>query len=215
MGKGRTRIGKVLFTKDQIEARLDELAREIQKRYADRELTVVAVLKGSLFFTADLVRRLEIPVRVDILEVASYFDGTVPSEDAVLSTYLASDVRGRHVLVVDDILDTGATLAGVLELVRREEPESLATCVFLRKKRKRKIDVPVEFCGFEVKAREFVVGYGLDYAQRYRNLPYLAVLEQARTRVARDGKKKKGARTKRTKSRRSTRKRSRSSSRKK
>ena len=127
-------------------------------------------------------------------------------------------------MVVDDILDTGATLAGVLELVRGENPKSLATCVLLKKKRKRRIDVPVDFYGFEVKARQFVVGYGLDYAQRYRNLPYLAVLERVGTSgkpsrraaaAAGKAKKKKSTKAKRIKGRKSTRKRPTSSSRKK
>ena len=179
-------MGRVLFTTEEIESRLDALAAEIQTCYTGRELTIVAVLKGSLIFTADLVRRLDLPVRMDILEISSYFDGEVPSGKRVLSSYVVNDVRGRHVLVVDDILDSGGTLTEVLELVRVEKPASLATCVFLAKRRKRRVDVPIDFCGFEVNARDFVVGYGLDYAQRYRNLPHLAVLE----RVEKPAKKK-------------------------
>jgi hypoxanthine phosphoribosyltransferase len=137
------------------------------------------VLKGSLVFTADLVRRLDLPVRVDILEVSSYFNGTKPSGEAVLSSYLVRDVRGRDVLVVDDIVDTGATLARVVELLRTEKPKSIATCVFLNKTVSRRTPVQIDFCGFELKTSDFVVGYGLDYAQRYRNLPYLAMLDKA------------------------------------
>jgi len=184
------KIGRVLFTKEEIEARLDVLAGEIQERYAGGELTVVAVLKGSLFFTADLMKRLKIPVRMDIIEISSYSGGVTPapSGEKTLSKYIADDVHDRDVLVVDDILDTGGTLAEVLGLLRAENPRSLATCVFLVKKRKRRLKVPIDFCGFEVKARDFVVGYGLDYAQRYRNLPYLAVLKGV-------GKSKRGTKT--------------------
>lgn len=174
------KVGRILFTREEIQSRLDGLAAAIESRYGKSEVTIVCVLKGSLVFTADLIRRLSMPVRVDILEMASYFDGTRPSEHAVLSNYLVRDVRGRHVLVVDDIVDTGATLRGVLELLRREKPKSLATCVFLKKRHGRQTagtPVAVDFCGFELKSPGFVVGYGLDYAQRYRNLPYLAVLE--------------------------------------
>jgi hypoxanthine phosphoribosyltransferase len=178
VGKSAGKVGKVLFTREQIRSRLDALATAIVKRYGKSEITIVAVLKGSLVFTADLIRRLSIPVRVDILEVSSYLDGTKPSDRLVLSNYLVADVRGRHVLVVDDIVDTGATLQSVLELLRREKPRSLATCVFLKKGHVRPHPVGIDFCGFELKSPEFVVGYGLDYAQRYRNLPYLAVLKK-------------------------------------
>ena len=178
MRQSAGKVGKVLFTREQIRSRLDELAADIETHYGKSEITVVAVLKGSLLFTADLIRRLSIPVRVDILEVSSYFNGTRPSEQAVLSNYVVHDVRGRHVLVVDDIVDTGATLQGVLELLRREKPRSLTTCVFLKKTPVHPSPVRIDFCGFQLKSSEFVVGYGLDYAQRYRNLPYLAVLRK-------------------------------------
>jgi len=177
LAKSKVKVGEVLYTALEIEQRLDELAVEIEARYAGREVTLVAVLKGSLFFTADLARRLTLPVRVDIMEVSSYFDGTEPVEDATLSHYLVHDVRNRHVLVVDDIIDTGTTLAGVVKLLERERPKSLATCVFLSKRSRRRRDVTIDFCGFELKGNAFVVGYGLDYARRYRNLPYLATLE--------------------------------------
>jgi len=178
VAREKVQIGKTLFTKEEIELRLDELAGEIEARYAGSELTVVAVLKGSLFFTADLTRRLEMPVRVDIMEISSYYDGTEPTEDVTLSNYLVQDVRGRHVLVVDDIIDTGATLRAVVTVLRREKPLSLATCVFLNKKSRRRVDVPIDFHGFTLRGGPFVVGYGLDYARRYRNLPYLAALEK-------------------------------------
>ena len=198
MAKSKVKIGRVLFTQEQIEARLDELAEEIETRYVGCELTLVAVLKGSLFFTADLARRLTMPVRVDIMEVSSYFDGTEPVEDATLSHYLVADVRDGHVLVVDDIIDTGSTLAGVVKLLKREKPKSLATCVFLSKKTRRRRKVRVDFCGFELKGPEFVVGYGLDYARRYRNLSYLAVLDGCEPAAAAKPAKKTSRRKKST-----------------
>jgi len=190
VAKEKVKIGKTLYTREEIERRLDELAAEIAQRYAGTELTVVAVLKGSLFFTADLTRRLEMPVRVDIMEVSSYFDGTEPLEDVVLSHYLVQDIRGRDVLVVDDIVDTGKTLRAVVELLRREEPRSLAICVFLDKRSRRRTTVDVDFCGFRLKGNPFVVGYGLDYARRYRNLPYLAALEIEKPRKPAKRRKK-------------------------
>jgi hypoxanthine phosphoribosyltransferase len=196
VGKSAGKVGKVLFTREQIRSRLNELAAAIETRYGKSEITIVAVLKGSLVFTADLIRRLSIPVRVDILEVSSYFDGTKPSDRAVLSNYLVADVRGRHVLVVDDIVDTGATLRGVLELLQREKPRSLATCVFLKKGHGRLDPVGIDFCGFELKSPEFVVGYGLDYAQRYRNLPYLAVLKKQASKRPKAASRRPGSRKK-------------------
>ncbi len=175
--KPKAKVGRVLFTREQIQERLDSLAAEIQSRYAGQELSVVAVLKGSLIFTADLVRRLTLPVRMDILEVASYFNGTRPAEQMELSTWMVENLRGRHVLVVDDIVDTGETLSRVLGLLRAHAPRSLATCVFLDKTPRRRRAVSVDFVGFRLSADEFVVGYGLDYAQRFRNLPHLAVLD--------------------------------------
>ena len=176
--KVKAKVGRILFTREQIQERLGSLAAEIQKRYASQELSVVAVLKGSLIFTADLVRRLEIPVRMDILEVRSYFDGTRPSEQMELSTYMVENLRGRHVLVVDDIVDTGETLAKVLNVIRAHGPKSVAVCVFLDKTPRRRREVPIDFRAFRMDADTFVVGYGLDYAQRFRNLPHLAELER-------------------------------------
>ncbi len=175
--KIKAKVGKVLFTREQIDERLEALAAEIQERYAPEELSVVAVLKGSLIFTADLVRRLAIPVRMDILEVRSYFNGTRPAGQMELSHYMVDNLRGRHVLVVDDIVDTGETLAKVLDLLRAHGPKSLAVCVFLDKLPRRRREVPIDFRGFRLEADTFVVGYGLDYAQRFRNLPHLAELE--------------------------------------
>lgn len=203
MGKPRVKVGKILFTRQEIDTRLDELAAEIQQHYRRGELTVVAVLKGSLIFTADLVRRLDLPIRMDILEMSSYHDDTSPVGEPELSSYVVRDVHSRHVLVMDDIVDTGATLAGVLEILRREGPRSLATCVFLNKTPRRKKKVNIDFCGFELNTSKFVVGYGLDYAQRYRNLPYLAELVEPR-KVA-----KKATRRRSTKKRAVTQKRSR------
>jgi hypoxanthine phosphoribosyltransferase len=193
----KVKVGKVLFTREQIQERLDRLADEIERRCAGKELTIVAVLKGSLIFTADLVRRLSMPVRMDILEVASYFDGTRPAEQTSLSSYMVDNIRGRHVLVVDDIVDTGRTLKRVLELLEREKPKSLATCVFLDKTGRREVDVAVDFRGFTLDGGEFVVGYGLDYAQRFRNLPHLAALEKTAAAKRKPAPKKKPAASRR------------------
>jgi hypoxanthine phosphoribosyltransferase len=190
--KPGAKVGRVLFTREQIQKRLDALAAQIQKRYAGQELTVVAVLKGSLIFTADLVRRLDLPVRMDILEVASYFDGTRPAEQMELTTYMVENLRGRHVLVVDDIVDTGETLSRVLDLLRAHRPKSLAACVFLDKTPRRRRPVSVDFSAFRLDADEFVVGYGLDFAQRFRNLPHLAVLDRETPAKPRRPKRKAG-----------------------
>jgi len=208
------KLGAVLYSKEQIEQRLDELADEIMARFAGRELTVVAVLKGSLIFCSDLVRRLDMPVRVDILQVGSYFDGMTPRGEPVLSQYLVRDVVGRDVLIVDDIIETGGTLRKVVEVLGREKPASISVCVFLDKTLGRDPGVEPEFRGFVMKEDAFVVGYGLDYRQRYRNLPHLAALERPgekkparRSKKTSTARKKKSARRKGTARRKKTRRR--------
>ena len=166
----------------RIEERVAELARRIQSEHPGGELVVISVLGGSVIFLADLVRKMKLPIRIDTISVSSYTGKTVvPRELKVLKTF-SEDVRGKHVLIVDDILDSGATLAAVMREVSAMEPASLKSCVFLRKKRPRKNEINPEYVGFEVEDN-FVVGYGLDYDGMYRNLPYLAVLKRGRGNI--------------------------------
>jgi hypoxanthine phosphoribosyltransferase len=165
---------RVLFSEEAIRRRVDELARQISADYAGKgEVLLVGVLKGSFIFLADLCRRMTIPRRVDFIAVSSYGDKTVSSGNVRLVLDLRGDVLGKHVLVVEDIVDTGHTLAYLLELLRLRGPASVKTCAFLRKE---KGGPPVDYVGFEIED-EWVVGYGLDYADAYRTLPHIAVLQ--------------------------------------
>lgn len=167
-------LEEVLLTEEQIQRRLDELARELERDYAGRELTLVALLTGSVLFVADLVRRLPVPLRLDFLGISSYRGQTSSSRDLNLTKTLHLDVRDRDVLVVDDVWDTGLTLALVRDLIAAMRPRSLRFCVLLEKDVPHQTDVVADYVGFRIPAR-FVIGYGLDYQERYRNLPCIGV----------------------------------------
>lgn len=170
----RKEIDFVLISEDQIARRISALAREIEKDYAGRDLVIVALLNGTVVFLADLLRRLALPLRLDFIGVSSYGAGT-ESADLVFTKELRLDVTGRDVLVVDDILDTGKTLSQVMGKLRKLKPRRIKTCVLLDKPSRRIESVTADYVGFEIP-NHFVVGYGLDYAERYRNLPFVGVL---------------------------------------
>ena len=175
-------IERVLFNEQTILSRLDALAAEITEVYRGEELTVVALMTGSFIFAADLLRRIPIPLRLACLQVASYHGGSVSSGRVEFQSGLLPEVVGRHVLILDDILDSGGTLAAVCGSLEGFGYKSLRVSVLLRKDRARAESVGADFVGFEI-SDEFVVGYGLDYAERYRNLPFIGVL---RAEVFRD-----------------------------
>lgn len=185
MAKRRTRskarlphpdLERVLVSEAQIERRLRALGKAIGKCYGREEITVVAIVNGAIFFTADLLRRLKVPIRLDCLRVSSYRHSTRPETAPRILDALQIDIEGRHVLLIDDILDTGRTLAVVVDELRKRKPASLRTCVLLDKKVRREVDVDADFVGFTIPDR-FVVGYGLDFAERYRNLSCIGVLK--------------------------------------
>lgn len=170
-------IAKVLYHEAEILSRLEELARQITADYEGKELTVVAILNGSFIFMADLLRRIPLPLQVDGLSVSSYHGTKTTGRIDFRQTRLA-DVRGRHVLILDDILDSGLTLHAIKERLERESgAASLRSCVLLRKNVERAHPVDVEYVGFDIP-NEFVVGYGLDYNEQYRNLPFIGVLNE-------------------------------------
>jgi len=170
-------LKKILFQEQVILSRLDELAREITGHYDGKELTVIAVLNGGLIFAADLLRRIPLPLKLDCLSVASYHGGIRSTGSVVFDQISMPDIEGRHVLLVDDILDSGHTLTAISEKLRSESnPASLKICVLLRKLKDRAKPVEADYVGFDI-GDEFVVGYGLDYQERYRNLPCIGVLE--------------------------------------
>jgi len=167
-------LSKVLIREAQIRRRVGELARVITRDYTGQDLVLVALLTGTVVFLADLVRRLPIPLRLDFMGASSYGTGTT-ARNLVYTKELALEVRDRDVLLVDDILDTGQTLRAVSEKVGRLGPRSVRICVLLDKPARRVVDLSADYVGFEVPD-VFVVGYGLDYAERYRNLPFVGVL---------------------------------------
>jgi hypoxanthine phosphoribosyltransferase len=167
----------VLFHQEEIVARLDGLAEQITEDYLGKELTVLAILNGSLIFMADLLRRIPLPLELDCLRVKSYHGGSVSTGRVEFDHTALPQMHGRHVLLLDDILDSGHTLAAITEAIRVEaKPLSLKSCVLLRKMKKRSRSIEADYVGFDIED-EFVVGYGLDYRERYRNLPLIGVLK--------------------------------------
>jgi hypoxanthine phosphoribosyltransferase len=170
-------LDRILFHETTILSRLDQLAAEISSEYKERELTVIAVLNGSLMFMADLLRRIPLPLKLDCLSVASYHGTTETSGEVIFKQIALPDVAGRHILILDDILDSGHTLAAIRDKLETAKPRSIRVCVLLSKKKVRARAVDADYIGFEIED-EFVVGYGLDFMERYRNLPYIGVLRK-------------------------------------
>ena len=168
-------LERVLFDEPTILRRLDEIAAQISIDYRGRELTVIAVLNGSLMFMADLLRRIPLALKLDCLSVASYHGQAQTSGELIFKQVAPPDVKDRHVLILDDILDSGHTLAAIREKLETARPHSIRICVLLSKKKRRAREVDADYLGFEIED-EFVVGYGLDYDERYRNLPCIGVL---------------------------------------
>lgn len=169
-------IEEILLDEETIRKKVEELASQISRDYAGRELIVVCILKGAIAFTADLVRRLTVPVELDFVRAASYGKSTKSSREIVISKDIDADIEGRHVLLADCIIDTGETLDRLLKRYAQRNPASLRTAVLLDKRSRRTVDVPVDYVGYEIPDK-FVVGYGMDCAEQYRNLPYIAVVK--------------------------------------
>jgi len=169
-------LGEVLVTAEELQARVAELGRQITHDYQDRSLLLIGVLKGAVFFLSDLMRFIEVPVEVDFMAVASYGSATDSSGVVRILKDLDAAIEGRDVLIVEDIVDSGLTLQYLLRNLGSRNPASLEVCALLTKPERRKVDLPTRYVGFEIPDR-FVVGYGLDYDERHRNLPYVAALE--------------------------------------
>jgi hypoxanthine phosphoribosyltransferase len=170
-------VGEILIDEETLAARVAELGVEVSSDYQGRDLLLIGVLKGAVFFMADLMRHLTVPCEVDFMAISSYGDSTDSSGIVRILKDLDINIEGRDVLVVEDIIDSGLTLSYLMRNLESREPASLEVCALLTKPARREIDVPVRYVGFEIPNR-FVVGYGLDFAERYRNLPYVAVLSQ-------------------------------------
>jgi hypoxanthine phosphoribosyltransferase len=170
-------VGEVLIDEPTLQTRIAALGEEISNDYAGKDLLLVGVLKGAVFFMADLMRTLTVPCEVDFMAISSYGDETDSSGVVRILKDLDIPLQDRHVLVVEDIIDSGLTLSYLMRNLRARDPASLEICALLTKPSRREIDVPVRYVGFEIPNR-FVVGYGLDYAERYRNLRYVGVLSE-------------------------------------
>jgi len=170
-------VGEILIDADALRARVGELGAEISEAYGSRDLLLIGVLKGAVFFMADLMRHLRVPCEIDFMAISSYGASTDSSGVVRILKDLDINIEGRHVLVVEDIIDSGLTLSYLIRNLESREPASLEVCALLTKPARREIDVDVRWIGFEIPNR-FVIGYGLDFAERYRNLPYVGVLSE-------------------------------------
>jgi hypoxanthine phosphoribosyltransferase len=167
---------ETLFDEQAIERMVIELAAQISRDYAGKELLLVCILKGAAIFFTDLARRLTIPAMLDFVQTSSYGSGTISSRTVTVTKDVGSDICGKHVLLVDGIIDTGTTMDFLLKQYRKRDPASLRTAVLLDKHSRRTVDVQIDYRGFEIPDR-FVVGYGMDCGEKYRNLPYIAALD--------------------------------------
>jgi hypoxanthine phosphoribosyltransferase len=168
-------IGEILVPADDLARRVRELAADISRDYAGRDLVLIGVLKGAVFFLSDLMRHLEVPCEVDFMAVASYGSATKSSGVVRILKDLDAAIEGRDVLIVEDIVDSGLTLQYLMRNLGARNPRSLEVCALLTKPERRKVDLPTRYVGFEIPNR-FAIGYGLDYLEHYRNLPYVAAL---------------------------------------
>jgi hypoxanthine phosphoribosyltransferase len=166
-----------MLSSESISNRVEELGAQITRDYADRALVLVCVLKGSFVFAADLARHIDLPLRVDFLGVRSYGEGTESSGVVQITQDLSRPIALEDVLIVEDIVDTGLTIAHLMDLFRTRQPRSVKVCALLHKPARAKVEVKIDYLGFTIEDK-FVVGYGLDFAEKYRNLPYIGVVER-------------------------------------
>ena len=179
MAKMEQDVKKVLFTKVEIEARIVELGKQITTDYEGaKSLLVIGILKGSCIFFADLVRQLDLPVEIEFMSVSSYQDSSVSSGEVKITKDVSHSVAKRHVLFVEDIIDTGFTMSKVMEIFKERGAASVKLCSLLSKPDRRKVEIDIDYLGFTIPD-EFVIGYGLDFAEKYRNLPYVGVLDES------------------------------------
>ena len=167
---------KVLLSESEVDAKIEELGKKISEDYAGKQVHLICILKGSVFFVCELAKRITVPVTMDFMSVSSYGDGTSSSGIVKIAKDLDETLEGKDVIVVEDIIDSGRTLHYLLAILGKRQPNSMKLCTLLDKPERREMDVHVDYVGFEIPD-EFVVGYGLDYAQKYRNLPYIGIVE--------------------------------------
>ena len=171
-------VESIMFTKEQLEGRIGELAAQLDKEYAGKNPLMVGILKGSVMFYADLLRAMTIPVEMDFIAISSYGSGSKSSGEVKLIKDLDRKIEGRHVVIVEDIIDSGYTLSYLKRMLYSRKPESVKICALLDKYSRRVVPIEADYKGFDCED-EFVVGFGLDYAERYRNLPYIGILKRS------------------------------------
>lgn len=167
---------KVLVSEQDVDARIEELGKKISEDYAGKQVHLICILKGGVFFMCELAKRITVPVTMDFMSVSSYGDGTVSSGIVKIAKDLDEALEGKDVIIVEDIIDSGRTLYYLMDILQKRNPSSMRLCTLLDKPERRVKEVKVDYVGFNIPD-EFVVGYGLDYAQKYRNLPYIGVVE--------------------------------------
>ena len=167
---------KVLVSEQEVDARIEELGKKISEDYAGKQVHLICILKGGVFFMCELAKRITVPVSMDFMSVSSYGDGTKSSGIVKIAKDLDESMEGKNVIIIEDIIDSGRTLSYLMDVLQKRQPKSMKLCTLLDKPDRRIVDVKVDYVGFEIPD-EFVVGYGLDYAQKYRNLPYIGVVE--------------------------------------
>lgn len=172
-------VSKILFTKEQIAERVSELGKLISDKYRGEEVLMVCVLKGSTLFYADLVRAMDIPVEFDFIHVSSYGEGDKSSGEVKINKDLTVDITGKNIVIVEDIIDTGYTMKALVPMLKARGPKSVTVCAMLDKPARRTVDFKGDFIGFTIPD-EFVIGYGLDYAHKYRNIPEICVFDTAK-----------------------------------
>lgn len=171
-------IQEVLLTEEMLAAKVAELGRQITCDYADKEILAIGILKGAAVFMTDLIRKIDRPVEIDFMAVSSYGEKADSSGIVRILKDLDKSIEGKHVLIIEDIIDSGQTLSYLIKNLSDRRPASIELCTLMNKPERRKVDLPVKYVGFEIP-NEFVVGYGLDYAEKYRNLPYLGILKRS------------------------------------
>lgn len=167
---------RVLLSPEQIQTRVKELGEQITKEYADKQPVIICMLKGAVYFFADLTKNINLPIMIDFARLSSYKNGTTSGKMEVISNITAT-IEGKDVIIVEDIVDSGKTLSYFIKMLKEKKPASIKICAFIDKKERREVDISADYVGFDVKSG-FVIGYGLDYAEKYRELPFLAEVLQ-------------------------------------
>jgi len=181
-------IEKVLYESEEIDARVTELAREIRSDFAGKKPTFIVMIKGATVFASDLARKIPLRIEIEFISSSSYGSSTKPGDERKVLDLIRTDLTGRNLLIVEDIVDTGWTVKGIIEILKKKNPSDIAVCAFLDKPSRREVEIDIDYVGYEVPDH-FVVGYGLDFNEEFRNLPYIGVVKDEYIKQVTEGKK--------------------------